>query len=117
VDHAELWLVRFNVRLGFGLQVGADKTIEVDREVLPVLLLVLDIVALDSSGVSLLIDGDAHFLDHDLAVGSDDGLQLLELDLGNVGSLALYQRKVLYLLLVRDHAHGVPGPIAPDVRA
>jgi len=44
--------VRFDVSLGLGLQVGADKAVEVDREVLPVLLLVLDIEALDSSGIS-----------------------------------------------------------------
>src|SRR5262249_41962843 len=114
---AELRLVRFNICLGLGLQVGADKAVEVDREVLPVLLLVLDIVALDSSGIGLFIDRNAHFLNHDLAVSSDDGLQLLELDLGHVcGTLCLYQRKVLYLLLVRDHAHGIPGPIPPDVR-
>ena len=113
---AELRLVRFNVRLGLGLQVGADKAVEVDREVLPVLLLVLDIEALDSSGISLLIDGDAHLLDHDLAVSSDDGLQLLELDLGDSGVFSLDQRKCLDLLLVRDHVHGVPGPIPPNVR-
>src|SRR3989442_14346563 len=113
----DLRLVRFNVRLGLGLQVGAGKAVEVDREVLPVALLVLDIVALDSSGISLLVDGDAHLLDHDLAVSRDDGLQLLKLDLGYVGVvLSLCQRKVLDLLLVRDQVHGVPGPIPPDVR-
>ena len=77
----------------------------------------LDIVALDRGGIRLLVDRDAHLLDHDLAVGGDDGLQLLELDLRQVGAaLGLCQRKVLYLLLVRDDVHAVPGPIYPDVR-
>jgi len=91
--------------------------VEVDRQVLPVLFLVLDIEALDSSGIRFLVDGDAHLLNHDLAVGSDNGLQLLKLDLRDAGAvLFLYQGKVLDLLLVRDQRHGVPGPIPPDVR-
>src|SRR5437868_3754703 len=72
---------------------------------------------LGSGVISFLVNGDAHLLDHALAVRSDDGLQLLKLDLGHVGgALFLYQRKVLDLLLVRDQVHTVPGPIPPDVR-
>ena len=109
--------MRFNVRFGLGLQVSTDKAVEVDREVLPVLFLVLNIETLDRSRIRLLIDGDAHLLDHDLAVSSDNRLQFLELDLRQVGSgLFLCEGKILDHLLMRYQGHAVPGPVQSDVR-